>query len=78
MLFVHRHAHACQTVWQDSLRYVFALSSSRWGYLCVWPEAEDVLRMTDDERAIRELVDTWLAASKADDLATVLSLMTDE
>jgi len=25
--------------------------------------------MTDDERAIRELVDTWLAASKAGDLA---------
>ncbi len=34
--------------------------------------------MTDDERAIRELVDTWLAASKAGDLATVLSLMTDD
>ena len=34
--------------------------------------------MTNDERAIRELVDTWLAASKAGDLATVLSLMTDD
>jgi uncharacterized protein (TIGR02246 family) len=34
--------------------------------------------MTDDERAIRELVDTWLAASKAGDLATVLGLMTDD
>jgi uncharacterized protein (TIGR02246 family) len=34
--------------------------------------------MTDDERAIRELVDTWLAASKAGDLATVLSLMTED
>ncbi len=34
--------------------------------------------MTEDERAIRELVDTWLAASKAGDLATVLSLMTDD
>ena len=34
--------------------------------------------MTDDERAIRELVDTWLAAGKAGDLATVLSLMTDD
>ena len=34
--------------------------------------------MTDDERAIRELVDTWLSASKAGDLATVLSLMTDD
>jgi len=34
--------------------------------------------MTEDERAIHELVDTWLAASKAGDLATVLSLMTDD
>ena len=34
--------------------------------------------MTDDERAIRLLVDTWLQASKAGDLATVLSLMTDD
>lgn len=34
--------------------------------------------MTDDERAIRELVDTWLAASKSGDLPTVLSLMTDD
>ncbi len=34
--------------------------------------------MTDDERAIRELVDTRLAASKAGDIPTVLSLMTDD
>ena len=34
--------------------------------------------MTDDERAIRDVVDTWLAASKAGDLQTVLSLMTDD
>jgi uncharacterized protein (TIGR02246 family) len=34
--------------------------------------------MTDDERAIRELVDTWMAASKAGDIATVLELMTDD
>lgn len=34
--------------------------------------------MTDDERAIREVVDVWLAASKGGDLATVLSLMTDD
>jgi uncharacterized protein (TIGR02246 family) len=34
--------------------------------------------MTDDERAIRDLVATWLAASKASDLPTVLSLMTDD
>src|SRR3954465_12694255 len=34
--------------------------------------------MNDDERAIRELVDRWMAASKAGDLATVLDLMTDD
>ena len=36
------------------------------------------MSMSDDERAIRELVDTWMAASKAGDTATVLSLMTDD
>ncbi|WP_199030633.1 SgcJ/EcaC family oxidoreductase [Ralstonia sp. ASV6] len=34
--------------------------------------------MTDDECAIRNVVETWLAASKAGDLPTVLSLMTDD
>jgi uncharacterized protein (TIGR02246 family) len=34
--------------------------------------------MTDDERAIRNLVDTWLGASKAGDYTTVLSLMSDD
>lgn len=34
--------------------------------------------MTDDERAIRDVVDLWLTASKAGDLATVLNLMTDD
>ena len=34
--------------------------------------------MTDDERAIRDLVATWMAASRADDTATVLSLMADD
>ena len=29
--------------------------------------------MTNDEREIRELVDRWMAASKAGDLPTVLS-----
>jgi uncharacterized protein (TIGR02246 family) len=32
----------------------------------------------DDEAAIRKLVDTWLAASKAGDISTVLSLMTED
>lgn len=34
--------------------------------------------ITDDERAIREVVGTWLAATKAGDLSTVLNLMTDD
>jgi len=34
--------------------------------------------MTDDERAIRNLVETWMAASKAGELPTVLSLMADD
>ena len=34
--------------------------------------------MSEDERAIRELVHTWMEASKAGDMATVLDLMTDE
>ena len=34
--------------------------------------------MSDDERAIRELVETWMSASKAGDTAAVLELMTDD
>jgi uncharacterized protein (TIGR02246 family) len=34
--------------------------------------------MTEDEKAIREVVATWMAASKSGDIATVLSLMTDD
>jgi uncharacterized protein (TIGR02246 family) len=34
--------------------------------------------MTDDESAIRELVDTWMEASKRGDIETVLGLMTDD
>jgi uncharacterized protein (TIGR02246 family) len=34
--------------------------------------------MTDDERAIRALVDTWMAASQSGDRETVLSLMADD
>jgi uncharacterized protein (TIGR02246 family) len=33
---------------------------------------------TADERAIRELIDTWLAASKTGDVKRVLDLMTDD
>lgn len=32
----------------------------------------------DDERQIRELVATWMAATRAGDLATVLGLMTED
>jgi uncharacterized protein (TIGR02246 family) len=34
--------------------------------------------MTDDERAIREMIDLWMSATKIGDLAMVLSLMTDD
>ena len=34
--------------------------------------------MTDDERAIRQVVDTLVAANQSGDLATVLLLMTDD
>lgn len=34
--------------------------------------------MTDDERAIRTVVETWMAASRSGDLAAVLDLMTDD
>src|SRR5262245_61757 len=34
--------------------------------------------MSPDERAIRELVDTWMKASRAGDPETVLSLMSDD
>ena len=34
--------------------------------------------MSDDERAIRDLVATWMAASKAGDHDTVLGLMADD
>ena len=34
--------------------------------------------MTEDERAIRELVDMWMEASRRGDVDTMLSLMTDD
>ncbi|MDX8448075.1 SgcJ/EcaC family oxidoreductase [Mesorhizobium captivum] len=34
--------------------------------------------MTDDESAIRQVVETWMAASRKGDLETVLGLMTDD
>lgn len=33
--------------------------------------------MDDDEKAIRQAVETWMTATKAGDIATVLTLMTD-
>jgi uncharacterized protein (TIGR02246 family) len=34
--------------------------------------------MQNDEQAIRDLIDKWLAATKAGDTATVLTLMADD
>ncbi|MBC8106603.1 MAG: SgcJ/EcaC family oxidoreductase [Anaerolineae bacterium] len=34
--------------------------------------------MTDDEQAIRDLVDNWMTASRAGDSATLLSLLADD
>ncbi|MBO0860809.1 MAG: SgcJ/EcaC family oxidoreductase [Chloracidobacterium sp.] len=34
--------------------------------------------MQNDEKEIRKLVDTWISASRAGDLETVLGLMTDD
>jgi uncharacterized protein (TIGR02246 family) len=34
--------------------------------------------MANDERAIRDLIETWMEASKNGDLKTVLGLMTDD
>jgi len=34
--------------------------------------------MTDDEHAIKALIDSWMTASKRGDLATVLDLMSDD
>jgi uncharacterized protein (TIGR02246 family) len=34
--------------------------------------------MTEDERAIRNLVDTWMSATRAGDIDTVLNLMADD
>src|SRR5262249_52538971 len=38
----------------------------------------DELPMTDDEKAIREVVKRWMEASRAGDIDAVLSLMTDD
>lgn len=34
--------------------------------------------MNDDEKAIRQTVETWMTATRAGDIATVLTLMTDD
>src|SRR4026207_1589491 len=34
--------------------------------------------MTEDERAIRTLIDTWMSATREGDIETVLTLMTDD
>jgi len=37
--------------------------------------AKGVTPMNDDERAIRNLVDTWISATRAGDIETVLDLI---
>ena len=39
---------------------------------------EEQQTMTEDERAIRNLVDTWMFATQKGDLETVLNLMSDD
>jgi ketosteroid isomerase-like protein len=34
--------------------------------------------MTEDERVIRELINTWMTATRTGDVPTVLSLMNDD
>lgn len=41
-------------------------------------EHRSVAIVPDDERAIRELIDAWVAASKAHDLPALLAMMTDD
>src|SRR5262249_39336328 len=53
------------------------LDNPKWERFAQDPDCKGST-MTDDERAIRELVNVWLAASKAGDLQTILSLMTDD
>jgi uncharacterized protein (TIGR02246 family) len=45
-------------------------------YFEPFPHSE--VSMTDDERAIRDLVETWMTASRAGDAQMVLSLMADD
>ena len=42
------------------------------------PKQTAATNVVQDEQAIRELVDTWLEASKEHDLATMLSLLDDD
>jgi hypothetical protein len=48
------------------------LDNPKWERFAQDPDCKGST-MTDDERAIRELVNVWLAASKAGDLQTILS-----
>src|SRR5262249_32988697 len=64
------------------------ISSVAWAMIPAWCDAAPLYtrgtarlrgtRMTEDERAIRELVATWMAASKAGDTETVLNLIADD
>jgi uncharacterized protein (TIGR02246 family) len=53
---------------------------ARFSLECPWEDGDDrrEVSMTDDERAIRTLVETWMQATRAGDTRTVLSLMADD
>jgi uncharacterized protein (TIGR02246 family) len=61
------------------MRYVSGVTRSAAANGAASAEASCILAcMTDDERAIRDLVARWFDASKKGDTATVLSSMTDD
>ncbi len=41
-------------------------------------DKQEVAIAPDDERAVRELIDAWVAASRAHDVAALLAMMTDD
>lgn len=46
--------------------------------MCSLARRKPIPSGSDDERAIRQLVERWMEASKAGDVAAVLDLMTDD
>src|SRR6185295_7745345 len=57
------------------------VTPSGWSSICPQPGATPAVKtshMEKDEREIRALIETWMAATKAGDVETVLGLMTDD